>query len=338
MKYGSYGYDFEISELKEEKYGEWDLFVEGSPQGTVFHKASWLKCYGSYRFKLLALIHNETIVAGIPIVYTNRFGVKFAINPPFTLYLGIMFAESKQKYNTKLSFEKEFSKIIAKQLKGFAPYILYTFPYTFEDPTPFMENGFSVRPYYKYVLNLEKPLSSVLEDMEKDTRNRVKRAERYNLEVFEGSPAEMADLICLSFARKNKRPKYYKEEYEKFLTSIPKNTSKSIIIKNKDALLADGTVIYDNKRAYYLFAGINSEKEYKGLNQLAVWSLIKCVKDDLGLREFDMQGWPNEGIERFLRGFGGKLTHGVSIYKNNTYSHVIDTLRMLRLKLKSNNL
>jgi hypothetical protein len=335
LKYGSYGYDFELSELPEKQYEEWNQFVEGSPQGTVFQKTTWLKSFDDYKFKLIALTHKNNIVAGIPLVYTSRFGVKFAIHPPFTGYLGVMFRDSIQKYNTRLSFEKEFSNVAAKQLNEFAQYVSYTFHYNFLDANPFISNGYSVKPYYMYVLNLEKDQNGLLEDMEKDTRNRIKRAEQYNLDCTEASPAEIAKLICTSFERKNQSPQYSKETYEKFLNKISQNVpTKSIMIKNKKEPIAGGCIIYDKKRAYYLFGGINSDKEHKGINQLVIWTLIKFVKEDLGLKEFDLQGWPNDGIERFLRGFGGKLTQGISIYKTNTYCRIIDTARTLRHKVK----
>lgn len=334
LKYGSYGYDFELLELNEDQYNLWDSFVDESPQGTVFHKTSWLQSFDDYKLQILAIIHKKTLVAGIPLVYTSGYGIKFAINPPFTAYLGIIFRESNQKYNTKLSFEKEFSKVVARKLKNFAPYIDYVFHYNFVDATPFIWNGFSVKPYYTYVLNLEKHQNAIWEDMEKDTRNRISRAERYNLKYVDGSPTELAELISLSYERKNQKPPYSKQTYEKFLKKFSKNVPvKSIIMKNNDKLIAGGSIVYDHNRAYYFFAGISSDSEFKGTNQLVVWTLIKHARTVLGLKEFDLLGWPNEGVERFVRGFGGKLTQGVYIYKPSRFYYALHIARDMHSKV-----
>jgi hypothetical protein len=334
FKYGSYGYDFELLELNEDQYDVWDLFVNDSPQGTAFHKISWLQSFDDYTFRILALIHKKTLVAGIPLVYTSRLGIKFAMNPPFTPYLGIIFRRSNQKYNTKLSFEKKFSKVMAKKLKNFAPYIEYGFHYNFVDPAPFIWNGFSVKPYYTYVLNLEKHQNAIWEDMEKDTRNRISRAERYDLKCVDGSPTELAELISLSYKRKNQKPLYSKQVYEKSLKIFFKNVPiKSMILKNNDKLIAGGAFVYDHNRAYYLCAGISSDSEFKGTNQLVVWTLIKHAGTVLGLKEFDFEGWPNEGVERFLRGFGGNIMQGVSIYNSSRSYYALRVARILHSKM-----
>lgn len=338
LKYGSYGYEFEMRKLEKDEYAEWDSFVEKSPQGTVFHKTSWLKSYGDFEFRIIACVHGENIVAGIPLTYTKRFGIKFALNPLFTPYLGVIFRESNQKYNIRLSFEKELSKVMAKIAKDVAPYVRYKFHYNFLDPLPFLYAGFSVRPRYNYVLDLNEDLNAILGNMEKDNRNRITRALKYGLELSEASPTEMAELICQSFERKNRTPPISKKAYERYLESFHEtNTVKSIIVKDKDDLLAGGTIAYDSHSAYYLLGGFVPESKYKGTGPLAIWTLIRNAKEVLGLKEFDFLGVLNENIERFYRGFGGKLTQSYIIYKNNVTYHLATTMlktaRMLRSRV-----
>jgi hypothetical protein len=334
LKFGSYGYNFEISELKNKNYMEWDSFVESSPQGTIFHKTSWLNCFDEYSYKIIVLTHKNKIVAGIPLPYVRRFGIKMAVNPPFTPYLGVLFRKSDQKYNTRLSFEKELSGNLARELKNFAPYIRYTFSTHFVDAGPFLSTGFSGAPFYSYILNLDDPLDKLLENMEKDTRNRINRSEKYNLYVSDASPGEINKLVSHSFERKNQ--KFSNHASEKLLTTFSINVpTKFLKIKNGDELVAGGGFVYDNKRAYYLFGGINSDRTYKGSNQLVVWNLIRYAKEVLGLREFDLLGSPNAGIARFVRGFGGKLTPGLFIYHpNKTYYGVLALKRVRRFLLK----
>jgi hypothetical protein len=339
LKYGSYGYSFEVRELGKEEYGEWDSFVDKSPQGTVFHKTSWLQSIDRYGFKIVACTHKESIVAGIPLPYTKRFGVRFGVNPPFTPYLGVIFRESNQKYNVELSFERELSKALTETVKNIAPYVKYKFHCSFVDPLPFVYAGFSVSPSFNYVLSLEGSLASILGDMEKDTRNRIARSSKYNLE-FSNSSKEMEKLVYLARAseraRKNRTPPIPREGYyERYLDIFSKtNAVRSIIAKDGDNLLAGGTIAYDSKRAYYILAGFNSESKYKGVGPLVIWMLIKHAKETLGLREFDFLIIPNQTAERFYRGFGGKLTQAYVIYKNNNFLRLADTVLRIESRVR----
>jgi lipid II:glycine glycyltransferase (peptidoglycan interpeptide bridge formation enzyme) len=182
---------------------------------------------------------------------------------------------------------------------------------------------------------LEGNLDAILGDMEKDTRNRIARSSRYGLE-FSDSPKEMAELTCLSFERKNQRPSFSREAYQKYLNGFSHTKAiKTIIAKDKDDLLAGGTIAYDSNSAYYLLGGFNPQGNYKGVGQLVMWMLIKHAKEVLGLREFDFLIPQNENAERFYRGFGGKLTHSYVIYKNNIALRFIDTARKMKSKLRT---
>jgi hypothetical protein len=335
LKYGSYGYAFEVRELEKGEYPEWDSFVDKSPQGTVFHKASWLDSDEDYEFKILACMHKGNIVAGMPLPYIRRYGVKLGTHPFLTEYLGVLFRESNQKYNTRLSFERELSKALAKTVKNFAPYIKYAFHSNFVDPLPFVYTGLSVRTNFHYVLSLEGDLDAILNGMEKDTRNRIVRSLKNDLE-FSDSSKEMAELICLSYKRKNQRPPLSREVYARHLDALSKTKAvRSIVAKDGDDLLAGGTIAYDSKSAYYILGGFNSDK-HKGVGPLVIWKLIRHAKEVLGLREFDFGNPPlNENTERFYRGFGGKLTHNYVVYKSNMLYYLMRAWVKMNWKVRA---
>jgi hypothetical protein len=327
--------DFEVRELRKDEYEEWNSLVDRSPQGTVFHKTSWLTSFDEYHCKIIVCTFKKNIVGGIPLTYTERYGIKFAVNPPFTPYLGIIFRESNQKYNKRLSFEKRISSTIAGNIKDFAPYTEYSFHYNFLDAQPFIWTGFSVKPHYTYVLNLEEPLDTILGNMEKDTRNRIATALKYNIEFLDATPDEMTELIFLTYERKNQKPPYSKQEYERYLNIFSKNkTVKSMIARDEDDLLAGGVIVYDNRSAYYLIGCVNPKRTYSGIGQLTVWNLIRSSKGILGLKEFDFEGSMDKNIEQFFRGFGGKFTQAYIIYKSNTAHYLTAFALKMRSKIK----
>jgi hypothetical protein len=52
----------------------------------------------------------------MPLPYTKRYGLKFAVNPPFTPYLGILFRDSELKYTRQIAHEKKVGKLIAEKI------------------------------------------------------------------------------------------------------------------------------------------------------------------------------------------------------------------------------
>jgi len=335
MSTGQDSNEFETRELRQDEYAAWNTLIERSPQGTIFHTTTWLSSFEGYQFKVITCIYRNNIVGGIPLPYLKRFGVKFAVNPPLTPYLGIAFEESDRKYTNRLAFQKRVSKAIISRLANFAPYFDYSFNYNFTDTQPFIWKGYFVTPRYTYILNLEETTDTLMENMEKDTRNRIVKALKYSLEFTDSSPAEMAKLIHLTYSRKNKEMPYSEETFEKFFKVFFGNKCMvAKVVKHGDELLAGGAFVYDSKRAYYLVGGVNTESVYSGMGPLAIWNLITSAKSK-GLKEFDFEGSMGQEIERFFRGFGGNLTPYYSIYKNNITRKTFQYLLRIRSKVRS---
>ncbi len=320
-------------ELYKEEKGNWDELVSNSPQGSVFQTTSWLENLNTRSYKIFVCSYKNNIVAGIPITYIKKNGLKFATNPPFTPYLGVVFKtnENKTKYVNQLSFETKISITFANQLKTF-PYFSFSFNYHFNDPLPFIWENYSVSPRFTYLLKLDN-LDELLSNMERDTRNRVVTAQKYNLSIEKGKINDLTTLIELTYKRKGLKIPYTKNFYEESFKDFLKNMVL-LIMKDNDEVIAGSLMAFDNKRSYYLIGGFKEDERYKGLGQLLIWNMITYSKNTLNLSEFDFVGTPNPNIERFFRGFGGELTPYYFINKKNNFYRLSKMLFNMYLKNK----
>jgi hypothetical protein len=329
MDFGQETTELDVRYLRDDEQTEWESLVESSPQGTIFHKYKWLESFKDYSFKILVCTHKHVIIAGMPLPYTIRFHLKFGVNPPFTPYQGIIFKATESKYVRKLSFEKAVSRLLAEKAKNSLPYFRYCFHYNFVDAQPLIWAGFSVTPNYTYILNLESSSETILENMEKTARNRIKRALKYNLEFCDATITDIVDLTFLTYARKGQQPPYSRQRYQEYWEGFSKiGKIKAIIAKDHNELIAGGAIVYDTKSAYYLVGGVNQSRNFSGIGQLALWNLIEYSKS-IGLENFDFEGSMNENIEQFFRHFGGRLTQRYTIYKNNTVHHFTNLILSL---------
>ncbi len=110
---------------------------------------------------------------------------------------------------------------------------------------------------------------------------------------------------------------------------IDKN-SFSIEAYSNNVLIGAVFCAYDSKTCYYLFGGTNKNSEIQGINNLLILKAIENAKH-LGCSVFDFEGSMLVGVEKFFRGFGGKLIPYYTVNKGNLAIEII-------LKLKKRHL
>jgi hypothetical protein len=73
-----------------------------------------------------------------------------------------------------------------------------------------------------------------------------------------------------------------------------------------DRLVACSFCVHDANAAYYLLGGHSAKDGHNGAGTMAMWESILHAKR-MGLSGFDFEGSMIPGIERYFRGFGGRL-------------------------------
>ena len=305
--------NFEIRPLSENEFSLWDDFVSQSFQGTLFHKTYWLNTSGE-KFKIYGCFKNGNLLGGLPIICKSKFGIKQAVHPPLTPYLGVIFKKSETKYVNRISEEKKISESIAKRIKEDFDFVRFNFSPLFTDLQPFVWQGFSSNVRYTYLLNL-KNLEKAWKGMEDNRRNDIRRAEKDGI-VVESSDSfkEAFALVERTFQRQGIEVKFKSAAsgYNKVLNK--KGQSKSFLARNKGGkAIAMVYIVWDKKRSYYLLGGYDPEKRHHGASAIAMWEAIKFTKEKLGLDEFDFEGSMIPQVEQFFRKFGGELTPYYSV-------------------------
>jgi hypothetical protein len=103
----------ELDLSNKDDLSRWDLFVDETMEGTVYHKSFWLlvhkdvKLFRANKVKfLVATRSNNQWVAGIPITYRTLFGKNFILMPYLTPYLGPIYRLGNIQKTIKLCPEK----------------------------------------------------------------------------------------------------------------------------------------------------------------------------------------------------------------------------------------
>jgi len=298
----------EIRPLNEDEFPMWDDFVDESPQGTLFHKSFWLRALGSTPI-IYGCFRGGTLFAGFPLPCRTEFGIKLAMSPPLTPYLGVIFKHQDTKYVTRLSQEKRISREIARTLKGGFHHVSYGFPPGMVDLQPFVWEGFATSVTYTYIIHLENELENIWMSLTDKNRNQIRKAEKDGITVVLSDDFNYTvSLVEKTFARQNKSlfPKSAACAYNDVLKK--RNQCKSFLAKDiNNNLVAAVYIAWDNKRSYYQLGGYDSEKSHGGASALALWEAIRFSKNELGLREFDFEGSMIPRLEEFFREFGGEL-------------------------------
>jgi hypothetical protein len=93
----------------------------------------------------------------------------------------------------------------------------------------------------------------------------------------------------------------------------PEKNSYCFLSSTNGHPVAGVYIVHDAHTAYYLMGGY-SKNAHHGAGALAMWHAILKAKE-MGLEVFDFEGSIIPAIERYFRGFGGKLTPIFSIHK-----------------------
>ncbi|OQX55853.1 MAG: hypothetical protein B5M53_03790 [Candidatus Cloacimonas sp. 4484_209] len=309
MRWKSIPRGLSVCILPKNKYELWDKFVDRSPQGTLFHKSFWFEA-SQKPFNIYILKKTDKIIAGIPIVYTRRYGFKLVRHPPLTPYGGLIFCQNTSpKYVTRISLEKRVGTCLGTILISEFDSVDIIFPPVPVNLLPLMLIGFSSSLRYTYILKLN-DLKETWENMSQTTRNDIRKAERDGLYISTNEHFEkLTTLVRKTYIRQNVDISLlnYAVRYHSILKKV-NQCRLFVTIDKRGQAIAAAYIVWDNKRSYYLLGGYDPDNRHHGALALAIWEAIKFTKNELSLREFDFEGSHLPAIERFFRGFGGALT------------------------------
>jgi hypothetical protein len=336
----------EVKFLTSDYYDQWDSFVDESPQGDIFCYSWWLEAITKSNYKILVIIEENVIVAGIPLALDNQNKINI---PPVTRTSGVLYNHQENiSARNRKSLERKWMKALLDLIPP-DDFVQMCFHQNFTDWLPFRWKGFRQTTRYTYLIDCKDHSPDDLwNNLDIETQRVIRRAKENGITVETTDDFELVyKYEELSYKRQGLS---FRIPYNdlKSLDNAIKQREKRVIFK---AASIDGSVhatlyaAFNQRSAYALLSGGDPELRKMGGHTLIMWEAIRYFSGKVNC--FNMGGSDIERIEAHLKGFGGTLTPYFLIYNENlaekpndfryhlkqVYFHFVEALKILKNKL-----
>lgn len=277
----------------------WDDFVNKSPYGLLFHRWDLLKTiekHSSYQLLTYGIYSGEELICVFPLFVRNFLGFKMVFSPPPWSAISYMGPVMSPLYDTVKPRKKEqymaaVADEISKVIDELAPiYVSFYFVPGLVDVRGFKWNGFRADVMYTYVIQLDRPVEVIWNDMDKHCKQTINATAKH-----EGlAVKEMWDIESYHSVVKNRYQEQginlplISKEYLKEITCLYPESVRSYLLYKADDLL-NILILYETKKRATLWLGaINLDRKIDSLEYL-IWEIIK-IKKQQGLTELEIEG------------------------------------------------
>ncbi len=295
----------EIRPVKSGDLIEYNALARES--GKLFYSPEWAAIFGS-RVRAYGFYEdNGELLGGFGLSETRRFGVPVQRNPPFTPVIGPFMRIRAQQPVAIVDAQRRFLETMAAFLRMQPHWITsIALDHAINDGLPFQWQGFKVIPKYTYQIDLQLSIEEIVRRFSQNRRNDISKARRDNIVVEQTEDVDaVAQFVRATFRRQKIEvdPAILSALLFKFLN--PQN-SFAYLAKRDGRSIAFAVIVYDRTTAYYLLGGYDEKHRHHGAGAMAILEGIKAART-LGLKIFDFEGSSLPAVERFFRGFGGRL-------------------------------
>ena len=300
------GHGFEAQVLSDSDLGQYDCLAR--EHGSVFNTLTWTELFGDSLTRYGIYDAGGALRGGFCLFRQKRLGLTVLTNPPGTPSIGPFFESRAQHPVARLEERRDVLAALADLLEHLRPAVVsVALAQWVTDCLPFSWRNYKVTPHYTYLLALEQTEEAILAGMSEARRRNVGKARRDGLRAeLTDDNSTIASLVEATFARQGMDVK--REYLKKILFTYPNPAnSYTFIVRSSGIPIAGAFVVHDARSAYYLFGGYRPEDKHNAAGALALFESIRHAKK-LGLEVFDFEGSSVPAIERYFRGFGGKLT------------------------------
>lgn len=282
--------------------------------GTIFQQRQWIELFPDSEIYGLFDKKNQ-IIGGFGLQEKKFLGFRFLSNPPYTPSIGPWYITNRKSPFREAEFERnlisKFSEFIEAYNAGIKSVIL---SYEIPDVLPFIWKNFKVTPQYTYLINLDITTKEIWDGFSSDKRNLIRKAEKDQISVEKITDYQsVMEMLKKTYERKGIKDTY--NQLNSILFDFANSTNSfayGAYLNNK--IITVAFCVFDQKKAYYLLGGHDPENKHNGAGAAVIWESIKEAKR-LNLECFDFEGSMIPQIEKFFKGFGGKLTSAFRINK-----------------------
>lgn len=262
-------------------------------------------------FHVYGIENKGGLIIGSFILYQyNKLWQKHIITPPFLTDIQLILNCDAQNPSQINSFYKDVLKVIADYLKTLPHQLIeIVLPPSITDVQPFKWTGFDADVRYTYLLDLSQTDDQLLGNMSSQRRKNIKDAIQAGLKIAYIEDTRLIEEKALT-TLSTKGAKYNSEIVSAFAKS---NLSHALGVYDEDKLIAMTVVLHLNNQAFYLFGWTDNEQGNTNAGALSLWGAIQLSK--VHASTFNFAGSQIPSIERYFRGFGGRLTPMMSLTK-----------------------
>ncbi|MFC2088124.1 GNAT family N-acetyltransferase [Calditrichota bacterium] len=312
--------NFKLAYLNEDGYSQWDEFVKCSPQGTFFNTIQWADLLSSVYnrpFRILTCVKQSEILAGV-IFFENKRLIWKMITPVFLFpFNGPLFQSTKDlKYQKIIADQLHYSGLLSEQLIKDFNYIMLKMHYETADIRSFQWENYDIQPEYSYLFKLENE-EQLEKNFNQSLRKKLRKCSEYNARIIESKDWNLfLSLYKSSYTRHKLRPPIKTAHLTTLLEKLLNFDNVRLIFAELDGKIVSGRIIlFDDQTIYDLLAGSSDES---GLgSSFLVSEIMKKYYSKYAY--FDFMGAGHPEIEKFKRGFGGKLVHGFQVSSQVTF-------------------
>lgn len=317
-------------ETNKEKYIR---FCEENDFVPIFSQPWWMDavCVDGY-WDVLLYEKNGEVLGALPYYVKKRWGLSYVTQPQLTQNNGIVIKYPvNQKYEKKLSYEKEVMTALIEQLEKLPiAYYQQSFNCRYTNWLPFYWKGYKATTCYTYRINDISNVDDVYTNFEHSKRKNIKKATTLVDVSFDLSAEEFYENHKMSLAKQHDKISYSFELFSRiYRAAYERNQGKVICCKDKGGQIhAALFVIWDSVAAYDLISTIDPDFRNSGAASLAVYEMIRYCSTKVNI--FDFEGSMIEMVENSFRKFGAIQTPYFSIHKIETRNPILKLVFRLK--------
>jgi hypothetical protein len=320
---------------------KWDGFVDKSQYGMLFHKWDFLKIaekHTGYTLYPYGFYKGEELIAVFPAFIKKYMGVGMVYSPPPRCdipYLGLVpghqFGSIKQgKKEAHLSFiVEELEAELARHSARIAHFWLAP---AITDIRPFLWAGYEHAIRFTYMLDLNRPLEDIWDDLGARTKQCIK-TETFSIE--QSSDVDLFYRIMSErYSQQNIKASNYllsKKYLEDLLQAYPENLKMHLARRDGQVANAWVDYMYKGRRIEWI-GGVNLQKDSHS-NEFMRWEFIRQAK----ARGYDTYEIYGADIRRLCPGkikFNPSLSCSYGVSKRTFAGSMASSLYQAGSKLK----
>ncbi len=295
--------------LTEDEYPLWDRLVADSPQHSIFAERWWIDIVTRGEGKLLGCFADTRLLGGTPIWPQTKYGIRRLRQPPLTPYWGPLLAPFEGSYQTRLNTEFVVLRAIADALTTWQDVIMQFHP-SLSNWLAFYWDGFTQTTRYTYRIEQWPEQMTPEEFCIYSVRHKIKHATKCGLTIVnDADPMVAVQMSRVSMEHQGVKGSEEIYHFWPALSQAALQRNRLYItaaLDHRGVVCEASAMVWDKQCAYGLLGGGESRVRAFGGGVLVQWHVLQ--KAATLAPAFDFEGSMIEGVERFMRSFGGTLT------------------------------